>query len=201
MPSKLNEKTLEARLIRNGLEQCFTDGCIKPRHGLSRYCSMCKYKRYFHGWSGGRKIKPSEYATEKRMVAALIDKNRDGRSIGYALGFLDNWLKNGLDLVQGLHDAGVTAEDVLVESGAMYLYMRKNPRLIPGWTALAHAIGLNVIRLHKAHRRIYGRDNFAIGNHIVGNLRILFEKMWEGSVKMEMKRKRVKEALSEDLVV
>lgn len=201
MPSKLNEKTLEARLIRNGLEQCFTDDCIKPRHGLSRYCSMCKYRRYFYGWSGGRKIKPSEYTTEKRMVAALINMNRDGRSIGYALDFLDNWLKYGLDLVQGLHDDGVTAEDVLVESGALYLYMRKNPRLIPGWTALTHAIGLNVIRLHKAHRRIYGRDNFAIGNHIVGNLRILFEKMWEGSVRLEKKREMMKEALSEDLIV
>jgi len=201
MPSKLDEKTLEARLERNGLEQCFTDACTKPRYGLSRYCSMCKYRRYFYGWSGGRKIKPGEYATEKRMVATLIDKNKDGRSISYALGFLDNWLKNGLDLVQGLYDAGVAAEDVLIESGAMYLYMKKNPRLIPGWTALTHSIGLNVIRLHKAHRRIYGPDNFAIGNYIVGNLRILFEKMWEGSVKMEMKRKKVKEVLSEDLIV
>lgn len=201
MPSKLEEKTLEVRLLKNCLKMCFTDRCNRPRHGLSRYCSMCKYRNYFYGWSSGRKIRPREYATEKNMVAALIDKNREGRSIRYALTLLDNWLKNGVDLVQGLHDAGVTAEEVLVESAAMYLYMKKNPRLIPGWTALAHAIGLNVIRLHKAHRRIYGADNFAIGNHIVGNLRLLFEKVYEGSLKLEMKRRMTEEVLSEDLVV
>lgn len=162
---------------------------------------MCKYRRYFYGWSGGRKIRPSEYATEKKMVAALIDKNRDGKSIRYALNFLDNWLKNGFDLIQGLREADVTAENVLVESAAIYLFKRNNPHLIPGWTALTHAIGLNVIRLHKAHRRVYGGDNFALGNHIVGNLRILFEKMWEGSAKLAKKREMMKEVLGEELIV
>jgi hypothetical protein len=160
---------------------------------------MCKYRRYFYGWSGGRKIKPGEYAAERKMVQALIDKNRDKDSIKYALNFLGKWLKNGFDLVQGLHEAGVTAEQVLVESAALYVYMQRNPRLVPGWTALTHAIGLNVIRLHKAHRRIYGGDNFAIGNHIVGNLKILLVKIFEGTTKRERMRKKTEEILSEDL--
>ena len=201
MPSRLEDKTLETRLLKNRLEVCFTDGCNRPRHGLSRYCSMCKYRRYFYGWPGGRKIKPKEYTAEKKMVQALIDKNRDKESIKYALNFLGQWLKNGFDLVQGLREAWVTAEQVLVESAALYVYMQRNPRLVPGWTALTHAIGLNVIRLHKAHRRIYGGDNFAIGNHIVGNLKILFAKIYEGSVKQENTRKKTAEILAEDLDV
>lgn len=162
---------------------------------------MCKYRRYFYGWSGGRKIRPKEYETEKRMVQAVIDRNRDKDSIKYALHLLEKWLKNGFDLVQGLHEAGVTAEQVLVESAALYVYMQRNPKLVPGWTALTHAIGLNVIRLHKAHRRIYGRDNEAVGNYVLGSLKPLFIKIYEGSVKLERKRERVTEILSEDLDV
>jgi len=162
---------------------------------------MCKYRRYFYGWPGGRKIKPKEYAAEKKMVQALIDKNRDKESIKYALNFLGQWLKNGFDLVQGLREAGVTAEQILVESAALYVYMQRNPRLVPGWTALTHATGLNVIRLHKAQRRIYGGDNFAIGNHIVGNLKILFVKIFEGAVKQENIRRKTAEILAEDLDV
>lgn len=201
MPSKLDEKTLEVRLTRNRLEVCFTDGCNNNRHGLSRYCGMCKYRHYFYGWSGGRKIRPSEYETEKKMVQTLVDKNRHKDSIKYAMGLLDKWLRNGPDLVQGLHEAGVTAEEVLVEAASLYVYMKRNIKLIPGWTALTHTIGLNVIRLHKAHRRVYGRDNFAVGNYILGNLEVLFAKIYQGSVKLEKKRERVAEILSADLDV
>src|SRR5437899_7014806 len=147
---------------RCGGRACGVHHCSQPRRGISAYCASHERRRNLYGHPHGRHIRPKEYAEERSLVAAFIRQHKEHPAINAAVGWLDELLKDAASGRAGiaagqfarLHQHGVSANDILVVSSALWVYSRRNPSSLDDDERLSYALGRAVLHLAPRESRM-----------------------------------------------
>ena len=144
-------------VARNVGRPCMVRGCTRRRHQIGLHCHAHSRARNQHGHPLGRRIRPSEYATERKEVSTFLDQHQDHAGVQVALSFLQQWLDEARrdaaaevparsHLVR-LSVSGVTPQDILREAAAVWLFSTRQSRTLPDDERLTYALGLAVLHL------------------------------------------------------
>lgn len=167
----------------NSSKQCSIQGCLKSRHGFSRYCKSHLHQSSNWGHPLASQVRLKDFESERHMTEKVIDLNlEDHEGIKYGLEFLDKLLltcSQGTsfvpyaDFLASLQAQGVTSKEILVTLSALYLLYDGRSRLVKGDTHLTYLLGNFVLRMGKQPWRVYGAQRKAIGEYLqehVGSL-------------------------------
>lgn len=150
-------KEWRARAARNQKEQCVILGCFKNRTGLANYCAKHKKRIVQYGHPEGRTIHKMWYKREKEEVSKLIAVNIDEHvQLNSCIDAVHRLLLCPYghfpkDLtamqIQRIKEAGVTAEDIVTEVAAVWLFAERYPGMLPLDERLTYQIGRSVLKL------------------------------------------------------
>lgn len=142
---------------RNAGRACTVRGCTRTRHQVGLYCHPHSKARTNHGHPLGRRIRPSEYAAERKEVSSFLDQHQDHAGVQVALSFLQQWLDESRDSgrediparshLSRLAVSGVSPLDILRESAALWLFSTRQSRTLPDDERLTYALGVGVLHL------------------------------------------------------
>lgn len=143
-------------ISRNQNQPCAVRECREQRNSVSRFCVRHQETRRLYGVPHGRRIRRKEYQQELKAVTQLITKGIETNhpAITEAVKVVDGWLDaatRGFKVyaasdIRRLHSKDVTAQEILAEGAATWLYFRRNPHL-DDTLQLIYAIGTNVLYL------------------------------------------------------
>lgn len=188
--------TLREAIQRNEMQPCSVPECGYRRYKLNNTCIHHFFRKKLHGHPKARAIRKKELKHELAQVTELIERNRDHEGVKGAIEWLDRWLQAaaegkrvpGAYHLRRLHGCGKTGLDLLKTCAATWLYSYRYPRILPDDISLVYQlthqimklIPLEYIRSRTGKRRavvMKSRDKEAIGQHIRGNLGVLFVNM------------------------
>lgn len=205
-----------ARLEANQVQPCIVPGCKAKRIHFSKYCAVHSQRGYQYGHPEGRRIRPKEYEEELAEVRKVIEQNRDHEGIQIAVRFFDDWLQCAAEGKPGvlasdhffrLYQEGVTGEDLLIESAAIYLFQKRNPQILLLGRSLDIATALAVLCKRK-NRMGYGAKKYVkvearrnVGSKIAREVGLMLMNIAD-SIEAKAKRKaQSMNAFSKDIVV
>lgn len=142
---------------------CDVPDCVKHRHGISRYCLK---HRNTHARTGHplqrSQLFNSRHSLEREKVRTIVTNNANHPGILEAIRWLQQWInaamrgeKGALALedIRRLVDAGVTAEDILIEATSFYIYQQHNPHHFLSDEVLDISLSIAVLSLARPARR------------------------------------------------
>lgn len=189
---------ISLRISINESKQCVWCG-TRNRYQLGRYCSKCSGGYYRWGHPDGRKLPISLYKPIKEQSSQLLEMNRDQKAVRYALKFCQSYLDkaeknsslipNPMKAISALSSLGVTAEEMLLEAMAVYIYCTGQTSHSP-FSVAPQQVGNAVLKLRvwDRPRKVLGHDRKAVGSYLITPLRPLFEKFKEAIKQMEQSR-------------
>lgn len=160
MPIFTSLHEAQANNIRS---HCDVPECIKHRHGLSRFCLNHRNAnaRYGHPLQRAQLFK-SRHSAEREKVRAIVVNNANHPGIIAATQWLQQYINAVMRGQEGalapedirrLVDAGVTAEDILVEAASFYIHQQYNPHHFLNDAAVDISLSLAVLGLARPAKR------------------------------------------------
>jgi len=142
---------------------------------VSSYCSKHKTAQRNHGHPLARAIFAREYRSYRKRVGEFIDKHKDTHvGLQETLKELNGWLTKAStshlpkdELIARLSDYGITGENILKETAAIYAYSRENEMSLPDDKRLSFALGRCVLRLGLFWSVIRLTPYWCFGSHCV----------------------------------
>lgn len=168
-------KDIRQSIQENSMKTCSVPGCLKSRHGLSKYCCSHQHQHANFGHPLASKITFKDFEAEQQQASNVIDLNESHEGIQYGLEFLDKLL---LQCAQGtshfkyadnlatLRDQGVSGREILTTLAALYVLRDGQSRRIKSDRHLTYLLGHFVLKLAKQASRVYGSQRKAIGEFL-----------------------------------
>lgn len=161
MGKSMHPVAIRRRKEQNSRRPCLATGCSKHREGLSGYCSLHAVRNDLYGHYNGKRLLRKTYHFEHAEVVAFLARYKTHPGIVSALEILSTWLRDasaGLQVpahaeFQRLSAAGVSAQDILTEALATWLYIHRNPSTFPSNRSVDSAIGTSVLYLSPRSQR------------------------------------------------
>lgn len=144
----------------NALRACRMRGCRHPRAGLSAWCKEHGNRARLYGHPDAGPLRPSNWATERKEVSALLADNSAHPGLVEVLNYLRTWASKaseserafkGAREVARLKQAGVSELTMLVEACAFWLWSRSHR--FPSDAALDFALSRALFALAPRPRR------------------------------------------------
>jgi len=192
-PKVRNYASIKLQKKLNSSELCSARGCNLHREGVSKYCSKHYDANAMHGHPFGKRLRRKiHYGYEHLLAKNFIEANIAHVGIGQALDFINKWLSSDNNALtkpetQRLFSKGVSALDILIESTAVFLVYKFQPKLVPTAETLSLAIANATLHLaslegfytwsngvrSKRYYRLSPKTRRAIGAYLTDNLRLL----------------------------
>jgi hypothetical protein len=206
-----------ARLEANQQQSCIMKVCERKRIHFSKYCATHSQRGYQYGDPTGRRIRPKEYEEELADVRDLIRQNPEHSGIQIAVKFFDDWLAAATTEGSSgtlaskhfyqLYQEGLTGEELLCECAAIYLFQRRNPRLLPDGLATYIALALGVLCKRK-NKMGYGTKKYIdvstrrnVGRRIIESIGLLLVNITNTVRDRERKRQDRDKAFLQEIRV
>lgn len=150
--------SIKRKIHLNEQLTCAANGCTKKRDRIANFCSkhFGAYSLYGHPHSK-KLLRSKDYQREYDLTKEFIQTHIGHIGIGQALKFINVWLASDKtstqanastrDDIRRLNAHGVTALDILIESSAIWLLSKFNPRRFPSDDALTKALGNSILYL------------------------------------------------------
>lgn len=188
--------------IVNASKRCNAQGCFHNRRkGVTGYCQPHERARNLYGHPLGKFIRPRDYSAEKAEVTDFVEKYQEHPSITVTMKWLKGWLEDAQKgkamqaarEIYRLADYGVTANDILIETAAIWLYATRFPNRLPDDERLTYALGIGMLSLaplyntyqytngveKKRSKRVPGKARKLIGRQLRSELSILYMRIAE----------------------
>jgi hypothetical protein len=142
---------------------CQLPGCCYLRHGLDPWCKAHTAPARLYGHPSAPPLKPSQWASQRAAVRALLDANADHPGLKQALSWMSLWVRKaaevstaykGAEEVGRLVRHGVTPSALLVEVCAIAAWLDQHPHALPSDRARDFAISRAVFAMAPRPRRI-----------------------------------------------
>lgn len=194
----MNPLSLKQMIDKNKVLPCSVPDCPNLRHRLHKYC-ISHQTAYIHFGN------PRSKAIQKKELSGVLSEVRDlvGRNesthIGLqnALTWFDRWLKDaaedkwgvpGKDHIKRLGLYGITAREMLITCGAVWLFSYRCPHLIPDEKSLSYNLAHQLMKMvpldyattasgKKRAKLLPKRDRVAIGDYVRKSLGGLYLNM------------------------
>lgn len=134
----------------NTSRKCSVKSCSTDRVGFSKYCSTHRFRKLAYGDPESRRWRVKDFETEAEQVRQLVQANSNHPGVQKGIQFFQQWINRactvGGQLAQRqcarLNDEGITAQELLVDCGSIWLYSFDRPWDLPTDTALTYALAL-----------------------------------------------------------
>lgn len=154
-----------AHVAANTLKVCNAPRCGLPRAGINVWCKNCLSKARLYGHPHAKPLRASQWAIERKEVAALFATNADHPGFLQVLKFLQGWMDTatqnesayrGAEEMARLQREGVTPMQVLTEVLAFWLWTSRPEAkaVLPSNKALDVALSRAVFGLAPRPRRV-----------------------------------------------
>ena len=166
-------ETFSEAVDQNERQSCRAPDCVRQRVGISPYCLRHRKAHSFYGHPLQTKLHASRHAAEREQVAEIFSCNRDHPGILSAVQWTQQWLDNAVhqskatlaaEDLRRLQDSGVTAQDIVIEAAAFYIYQQGNKHKFFNDAAEDVALSLAVLGLAPLGKKTTYLPNGATGS-------------------------------------
>ncbi len=198
-----NTKPLHEMFELNEELPCSVEGCKNKRYKLYSTCLKHRQRVYKYGHPKALSISRKAMKAELKQVRNIVLKNRDTHpGLNKAIKWFDKWLLDASLEMSGvpgqyhfkrLYDHGISGEELLVVTAAVFIYSYRNPSKLPSDSkykeaavefAMAHQttklIPLEYMTTASGKKRakfLSKKDRSEIGKYIYDTVGLLYLKM------------------------
>jgi hypothetical protein len=194
----MNKDNLMYTIAKNEMLPCSVTGCPYHRHRLYSVCIKHEANKSHWGHPKARAIQKQELKAVLTEVKELVERHEaTHQGLQNALNWFDRWLKDAAENKRGVHGSkhirrlaehGVSAHELLITCGAVWLFSYRFPHRLPSEDALTYAISHQVMKLvpleyattstgKKRALLLSKKDRKEIGSYIRRSLGMLFVRM------------------------
>lgn len=183
----MNPLSLKQMIEKNKVLPCTVPNCPNRRHRLHKYCIQHQTAYIHFGHPKSRAIQKRELEGVLSEVRSLVSRNENNhKGLQNAVQWFDQWLCDarddkwgvpGKEHIKRLAKYGVTAREMLITCGAVWLYSYRCPHMIPDEKALSYALAHQLMKMvpleyattasgKKRAKLMRKRDRVEIGDYV-----------------------------------
>jgi hypothetical protein len=206
----MNPDNVKTRIEKNEALPCSVQGCPNHRHRISTCCMAHAAMKQYWGHPKSRGLLRKELAVYRQEIDSVVTRNEETHAgLRNALEWFQRWLRDaaesrrgvpGAKQIRRLYAAGVSARDLLVLCGAVYLYQARNLHMLPNQDALRFQLAHQVMKSlplecrtsgsgKRYSRKLTKPERKELGTYIDNSLGLLFHNMVSAVNQREERKK------------